>query len=173
MEAIERGSGAATLKIGEVAKKAGIGVESLRFYESRGLIEPIGRTSSGYRLYDSAVFDRLSFIRKSQAGGFSLAEIAWIISEARQGRRPCGEVRQMAKARLGELEQRLTELERFRDELRETVRVWECQGEADGVICGLIEGLEPGSPGRPPSRRGPDAGLNRPASRRKRQPRSS
>ncbi len=172
MEAIESGGGGATLKIGEVAKKAGIGVESLRFYESRGLIEPIGRTSSGYRLYDSAVFDRLSFVRKSQAVGFSLDEIAWIISEARQGRRPCAEVRQMAEARLGELEQRLTELKRFRDELRETVRAWECQGEADGVICGLIEGLEVRSPSRPPSRRGPEAGLSRSASPRKRRPRS-
>ena len=85
MEAIERSSGGATLKIGEVAKKAGIGVESLRFYESRGLIKPIARTSSGYRLYDPAVFDRLSFIRKSQAVGFSLDEIAWIISEGAPG----------------------------------------------------------------------------------------
>ena len=75
---------------------------------------------------------------------------------ARQGRRPCAEVRLMAEARLGELEQRLTELERFRDELRETVQAWECQGEADGTVCGLIEGLEVGSPSRPPSRRGPD-----------------
>lgn len=172
MEALERSGNTARLKIGEVAKKAGVGVESLRFYESRGLIEPIGRTLSGYRLYDPAVFERLSFIRKSQAVGFSLDEIAWIIAEARQGRRPCAEVRQMAAARLGELDQRLAEMERYRNELRETVRAWERQGEAEGVICGLIEGLEPGLPSRPPSRRGPDAVPNRVASRRKRQKRS-
>ena len=172
MEAVERSSGTGRLKIGGVAKQAGIGVESLRFYESRGLIEPIGRTVSGYRLYDSAVFERLSFIRKAQAVGFSLDEIAWIISEARQGRRPCAEVRQMAEARLGELDQRLAELKRYRNELRETVRAWQRQGEAEGVICGLIEGLESGLPSRPPSRRGSDATPNRMASRRKRQKRS-
>ena len=173
MEALERSSSTAKLKIGEVAKKAGIGVEALRFYESRGLIEPIGRTLSGYRLYDPSVFERLSFIRKAQAVSFSLDEIAWIISEARQGRRPCAEVRQMAEARLGELDQRLSELEQYRNELRETVRAWERQGEAGGgVICGLIEGLEPGLPSRQPSRRGLDAAPNRMAGRRKRQNRS-
>ena len=172
MEALERGIGTRRLKIGEVAKKSGVGVEALRFYESRGLIEPAGRTVSGYRLYDSAVFDRLSFIRKSQAVGFSLDEIAWIISEARQGRRPCAEVRQMAEARLTELDEKLAELERFRNELRETVRAWECQGEAEGVICGLIEGLEADSPGRPPSRRGLDAVPKRTASRSRGQRRS-
>ncbi len=169
---MERGSSTPKLKIGEVAKKAGVSVESLRFYESRGLIEPIGRTVSGYRLYDPAVFERLSFIRKAQAVGFSLDEIAWIISEARQGRRPCAEVRQMAEARLGELDQRLAELEQYRNELRETVRAWERQGEAEGVICGLIEGLEPSLPGRPPSRRRLDAVPNGMAGQGKRQKRS-
>jgi len=172
MEALERSGNTARLKIGEVAKKAGVGVESLRFYESRGLIEPIGRTVSGYRLYDPAVFERLAFIRKAQTVGFSLDEIAWIISEARQGRQPCAEVRQMAEARLSELDQRLAELEQYRNELRETVRAWECQGEAEGVICGLIEGLEPGLPGRPPSRRRFDAVPNRMAGPGKRQKRS-
>ena len=172
MERVEDVTDARPLKIGEVAKTAGIGVESLRFYESRGLIEPIGRTVSGYRLYDSSVLDRLSFIRKAQAVGFSLDEIAWIISEARQGRRPCTEVRQMAEARLAELDHRLAELERYRKELRETVRAWERQGEAEGVICGLIEGLEAGSPSRPPSRRGLDIVPDRIAPGRKRQRRS-
>ena len=97
-------------KIGEVAKLSDIAVETLRFYESRGLIEPAGRTASGYRLYDDSVFERLAFVKKSQAVGFTLDQIAWIIAEAREGRRPCVEVRQMARQRLNELDEKLREL---------------------------------------------------------------
>lgn len=131
------------LKIGEVASRSGLGVEALRFYESRGLIEPAARTESGYRLYDAAVFERLDFIRKAQAIGFNLEEISRIIAEARQGLPPCAEVRRLAAEKLAELDYRLAELKRYRRELKETVEAWERVGEKDGVICGLIEGLKP------------------------------
>lgn len=133
------------LKIGEVAKRSGVGVESLRFYESRGLIEPAGRTPSGYRMYDSSVFERLSFIKKAQAVGFTLDEIAWVIQESKQGRRPCAEVREMAEARLTELDEKLAELKRYRQELKKTIDAWNERGEADGMVCGLIESLQPES----------------------------
>ena len=132
-------------KIGEVAKQSGVGVEALRFYESRSLIEPAKRTQSGYRLYDGSVLDRLAFIKKSQAVGFTLGQISWLIAESKEGRRPCVEVRHMARERLGELDERLKELKRYRRELKQTVDAWERQGEKEGVICGLIEGLSSGS----------------------------
>ena len=137
--------GGAIYKIGEVAKQSGVGVETLRFYESRGLIEPVMRTRSGYRLYDGSVLDRLVFIKKSQAVGFTLDQIAWLVAEAKDGRRPCVEVRHMARERLGELDQRLKELKRYRRELKQTLDAWEQQGHKEGMICGLIEGLKPGS----------------------------
>ena len=96
----------------------------MRFYESRGLIEPAGRTASGYRLYDDSVFERLAFVKKSQAVGFTLNQIAWIIAEAREGRRPCVEVRQMARQRLDELDEKLTELRRYRRDLKRTLDAW-------------------------------------------------
>ena len=133
------------LKIGEVAKTSGVGVETLRFYESRGLIEPAMRTESGYRLYAGSVVDRLAFIKKSQAVGFTLDQIAWLVAEAKEGRRPCSEVRRMAQERLLELDERLKELKRYRRELKQTVDSWEQQGEKEGVVCGLIEGLAAGS----------------------------
>ncbi len=132
-------------RIGEVAKQSGVAVETLRFYESRGLIEPLTRTRSGYRLYDSTVYDRLAFIKKSQAVGFTLDQIAWLIAEAKEGRRPCVEVRRMAQDRLLDLEARLKELQRYRRELKQTLDAWEQQGEEQGVVCGLIEGLSTGS----------------------------
>jgi MerR family transcriptional regulator, copper efflux regulator len=130
------------LKIGEVAARSGLGVEALRFYESRGLLEPVSRTGAGYRLYDAAVFGRLDFIKKAQAIGFNLDEISRIISDAREGL-PCAEVRRLAVEKLAELDRRLAELKRYRRELKETVDAWETVGEKRGVICGLIEGLQP------------------------------
>jgi len=138
-------------KIGEVAKQSDVAVETLRFYESRGLIETAGRTAAGYRLYDDSVLERLAFIKKSQAVGFTLDQIAWIIAEARKGRRPCVEVREMARERLEQLERKLAELRRYRRELKQTLDAWDRVGEKDGMICGLIEGLDTASV-RAPSR---------------------
>lgn len=129
------------LKIGEIARESGVGVEALRFYESRGLIEPATRTQSGYRLYDDAVFARLSFIKKAQSIGFTLDEIAHIISDSTHGHTPCADVRRLAAEKLAALEERIRQLQRYRRELRQTVDAWEQQGEAEGEVCGLIEGL--------------------------------
>lgn len=132
------------LKIGEVARRSGVGVETLRFYESLGLVAPACRTAAGYRIYDSSVFDRLSFIKKAQSAGFTLDEISRIVQEAAGGRRPCHEVRQLAARRLAGLDRRIAELERYRAELAETLRAWDRAGGKGRLICGLIEGLEPG-----------------------------
>jgi DNA-binding transcriptional MerR regulator len=130
------------LKIGEVAARSALGVEALRFYESRGLLEPVTRTEAGYRLYDAAVFERLDFIKKAQAIGFNLDEISRIIADSRKGA-PCAEVRRLAVEKLAALDRRLAELRRYRRELKETVDAWQSIGEKDGVICGLIESLQP------------------------------
>jgi MerR family Zn(II)-responsive transcriptional regulator of zntA len=136
-------------RIGEVARRSGVAIETLRFYEKSGLLEPAGRTGAGYRLYASNVFERLSFIKKAQSVGFRLDEIARIIEESAAGKRPCKEVRSLAAEKLEGLEQRIRELQRYRRELRQTVAAWEREGEREGYVCGLIEGLEPGRPRRP------------------------
>ena len=141
------------LKIGEVAAGSGLGVEALRFYESRGLLQPASRTESGYRLYDAAVFERLEFIRKAQTVGFNLDEIARIIADTRDGSLPCAEVRRLASQKLADLDQRLVELKRYRRELKATVDAWERAGEKEGVICGLIEGLQSAANGSQQSHR--------------------
>jgi MerR family transcriptional regulator, copper efflux regulator len=140
------------LKIGEIARESGVGVEALRFYESRGLIEPVTRSRSGYRLYDASALSRLRFIKKAQSIGFTLDEIAQIISESAHGHVPCADVRRLAAEKLTALEERIRQLQRYRRELRETVDAWEQQGEIDGEVCGLIEGLSD-APARPPRRK--------------------
>ena len=127
------------LKIGEVARQAGTGIETLRFYEKSGLLEKPARTQSGYRMYSSDVLDRLGFIKRAQVLGFSLDEIKKVIDDARKGHSPCEEVREIVRNRLEELDQRMREMARYRKELTETLKEWDRVGRAPGHVCGLIE----------------------------------
>ena len=103
------------LKIGEVAKRSGIGIETLRFYERSGVLEKPSRTESGYRVYDEAVLERSAFIKQAQALGFSLDEVKRIIDDARAGTSPCDEVREIVQRRLHELDERLRERGSYRE----------------------------------------------------------
>jgi len=128
-----------THKIGVVARRAEIGVETLRYYERLRLLGSPRRTESGYRLYTDAIFVRLDFIRKAQAMGFTLEEIARIIQESEKGQSPCAEVRRIARRKLDELDRRLKQLRQYRNELAQTLADWETKGSAAGKVCGLIE----------------------------------
>jgi len=128
------------MKIGEVSKLSGIGIEALRFYERSGLLGRPARTSSGYRLYDARVLDRLAFIKQAQVLGFALDEIKQIIADAQGGKSPCAEVHEIVRHRLDELDERMKEMKRYRKELAATLAGWEETGDAPGSICGLIEG---------------------------------
>src|SRR5687767_8072374 len=128
------------LKIGEVAKRSGVGVEALRFYERGGLLDRPSRTYSGYRVYGEEVLERLAFIKRAQALGFSLDEIRQIVDDARKGESPCDEVREIVRRRMDKLDERLRELHRYRRELKSTLAEWDKVGRAPGHICGLIEG---------------------------------
>jgi DNA-binding transcriptional MerR regulator len=130
------------LKIGEVSRRSGIGIEALRFYEKSGLLEKPSRTESGYRVYDAAVLERLAFIKQAQALGFALDEIKHIIDDARAGHSPCDDVRAMVRRRLDELDARMRAMRRYRKELAETLKTWDRIGRAPGSICGLIEGSQ-------------------------------
>src|SRR5579872_666279 len=127
------------LKIGEVARRAEVGIEALRYYERLGLLGSPRRTAAGYRLYSESIFVRLDFIRKAQAMGFTLEEIARIIQESEKGRSPCADVRRIARRKLEELDLRLKQLRQYRNELSRTLTEWEHKGSAAGKICGLIE----------------------------------
>jgi DNA-binding transcriptional MerR regulator len=127
------------LKIGDVAKRTGIGIETLRFYERSGLLNRPARTEGGYRLYDAEALETLDFIKRAQALGFTLDEIKRIIAESRAGQSPCAEVREVVRLRLAELDEKMAQMQRYRDELTRTLKDWDKRGEADGHFCGLIE----------------------------------
>jgi len=133
---------AGPLKIGEVSRLSGIGIEALRFYEKSGLLDRPSRTESGYRLYDAEVLEKLDFIKRAQVLGFSLDEIKRIISEKRAGQSPCAKVREIVRRRLQELDERMKEMRRYRNELAKALSEWDAVGDIAGHICGLIEGTE-------------------------------
>lgn len=127
------------LKIGEVSNLSGIGIEALRFYEKSGLLDKPERTESGYRMYSASVLERLAFIKQAQVLGFSLDEIKRIIDDKRAGQNPCAEVRELVRLRLQELDERMQEMQRYRQELATTLAEWDKVGVSQGHICGLIE----------------------------------
>ncbi|HEY0003581.1 MAG TPA: heavy metal-responsive transcriptional regulator [Pyrinomonadaceae bacterium] len=129
----------AALKIGELSKLSGIGIEALRFYEKSGLLDRPSRTVSGYRLYDEKALDRLAFIKRAQMLGFSLDEIRQIIAESEAGQSPCAGVREVVRKRLQELDERMAQMRRYRRELALALEQWDRAGEVRGHICGLIE----------------------------------
>jgi MerR family transcriptional regulator, copper efflux regulator len=140
MRIVSEEDGRGMLKIGEVSRRSGVGIEALRFYEKGGLIDRPSRTPSGYRVYGEEVLERLAFIKRAQALGFSLDEIRQIVDDARRGESPCDEVREIVRRRMEELDERLREMHRYRKELKTTLEEWDKVGRAPGHICGLIEG---------------------------------
>ena len=133
-------AGETDLKIGQVSKLSGIGIEALRFYERSGLLGHPARRSNGYRVYDTDVLERLSFIKRAQVLGFSLDEIKQIITEKQAGQSPCAAVREIVRSRLQELDERMAQMKRYRKELITTLAEWDEAGDVEGHICGLIEG---------------------------------
>jgi DNA-binding transcriptional MerR regulator len=128
------------MRIGQLAKRAGITTDTIRYYEREGLLPPAARTVSGYRDYDSGVLDDLRFIKKAQASGLKLSDVREVMQIAKGGREPCDHVRATVSARLVEVEERLRELRALRATLRETLeRLDRAPAPKAGCRCAVIE----------------------------------
>ena len=137
------------MKIGEIAAQAGIPAKTIRFWEDQHLLPPPARTPSGYRDYDRAVLDRLAFIRQAQAAGLTLGHIRQVLDIRDGGEPPCVHVTDLISQRLGEVEARLAELARARDQLAALARRAAAQDPADcRGYCSIIA-AEPASPAAP------------------------
>ena len=105
------------MKIGELARRARVNPRTLRYYERIGLLPPSARTVAGYRLYTTQDEARLTFIRRAQALGLSLGEIAAIIALREVGTEPCRLVRATAAAKAALIEERIRSLQALREDL--------------------------------------------------------
>ena len=136
--------------IGELARRAGVKPQTVRYYETLGLLSPVQRRASGYRSYGAQTLDELRFIRKAQSLGFSLDDVRQILEVARTGRAPCSRVLAIAEQHLVDLDQRIAQLSELRDDLTRAVNRWKDGGVPErcaSTLCGLIsEAAEPLSP---------------------------
>jgi DNA-binding transcriptional MerR regulator len=105
------------MKIGEIAGRAGVPAKTIRFWEGQALLPAPARTPGGYRDYDRSVLDRLAFIRQAQAAGLTLDQIREVLDIRDGGEPPCVHVAGLIGRRLAEVESRLAELSRARDQL--------------------------------------------------------
>ena len=126
------------MTIGRLAKAAGVNVETVRYYQRRGLVPEPQRPVGGQRRYPPAVLQRLGFIRRAQQLGFSLEEIRRLIELA--GTRRSAESRQMAQRKLAVLDSRVEELNAMRRRLRSLVAA--SARDTTGKVCPVIEALQ-------------------------------
>lgn len=127
------------MRIGELAARANVNPKTIRYYESIGLLPDPLRTAAGYRIYAEEDIDRLAFVRRAQQLQLALDEIGEILALRERGERPCGYVLQVARDRLRDLDRRIAEMQRARDELHTLLGQAADVATDDGRYCQLIE----------------------------------
>ena len=126
-----------SLGIGQLAKRGGVGIDTVRYYERNGLLEPRGRLASGYRRYGELEVARLRFIRRAQALGFTLKEVKELLALSAQ--RDVGRVKRSAQAKLRDVETRIADLVRVRDGLATLIDA--CPGHGRAADCPILRAL--------------------------------
>lgn len=122
---------------GTLALRAGVGVQTVRYYERKGLLSPRARLASGYRRYSAVELARIRFIRRAQALGFSLKEIRELLTLS--AHRDIARVRRSAQAKLTVVEERIVALGKVRDALSSLVAA--CPGHGRDAPCPILEAL--------------------------------
>lgn len=128
------------MKIGTVAKKAGVHIETVRYYERRGIIEEPERRDSGYRIYDGDTVRRIRFIKKAQELGFSLAEIETLLSLRTQQKANCNQVKSEAEAKIIDVDKKINELQRIRTALLDLID--SCKGDGPLSDCPILDAMD-------------------------------
>lgn len=131
------------LLIGELAKTAGVTVDTLRFYEKNGLIEPKGRSESGYRLYDQNNIEQVKFVLNAKQLGLSLEEIKELLDirlEATQ--HSCAEVKAITTAKLAVIDEKIAELTKIRTALKKINDACCGHNDDNASHCSILEALK-------------------------------
>ena len=128
------------MRIGQVAKRAGVNVETIRFYERKRLITQPLRTSGGYREYRNEAIANIRFIKRAQELGFSLAEIAELLSWQTDPRATCADVKQKAEAKISTIHGRIIDLQKMKHSLEQLAAA--CKGSGPLNDCPIIDCFE-------------------------------
>ena len=127
------------MRIGELAERVGVNPKTIRYYEGIGLLPDPERQPSGYRDYTDDDVDRLGFIRAAQRLGLSLAEISEILGFRERAERPCDYVLGVVDRQVADLDRRLAEMARFRDELIALKAKADRLSREEACYCAVIE----------------------------------
>jgi DNA-binding transcriptional MerR regulator len=148
---VKNGNTPTTFSAGELARELGVSTDTLRHYESKGVIARPPRQTNGYRAYPAEVLPRLQLVRAALTLGFTLDELAEILKTRDSGGAPCRKVRQLAGAKLESIEARIKELTTLRDTIRITIREWDARLAVTPANkpCRLLEALPPNAARRP------------------------
>ncbi len=144
------------MTIGSFAARAGVGIETIRFYERQGLLPEPRRTAAGYRQYDVSELDRVRFIRTGQALGFTLAEIRELLALHVDSETDCADVRRRVDVKIEAVEHKLRDLRRMKAALATLRR--DCSGRGPANECSILDAIASvGSAAGPSYRRTPPA----------------
>lgn len=127
------------LPIGELARQANVNIETIRYYERRGLIEEPPRNKSGHRRYSAGAVRRIDFIKRCQSLGFSLKEIQEILELRITPGSACADMRARVNAKLAHVVRKIEELGQIRDALSRLTR--KCTGKGPIGECPILEEL--------------------------------
>jgi DNA-binding transcriptional MerR regulator len=139
------------LKIGQLARNAGVTAKAIRFYERKRILPPARRAVNRYRLYDEDTVDMLRFIKQASSLGLTLAEIKEIISIREGGRPPCTHVHRLFRDKAVELDRKLKDLVEVRRRIDQSLRAWNHRPRSSGTVCPHIH--TPAGRGRRAGRR--------------------
>src|SRR5712692_2572047 len=129
-----------SLTIGALAKRAGVGVETVRFYERRGLVRRPARPGMGYRSYPEEAVGRIRFIRNAQGLGFTLQEVKELLALRVTAGTSCAAVRARAAAKVADVKRRVADLDRIKAALERLIAV--CPGRGALVNCSILDALD-------------------------------
>ena len=128
-----------SLTIGAVARRVGVAIDTIRYYEREGLLPEPLRRASGYRSYGEGTITQLRFIRRAKDLGFTLDEIRELLALSADRQRGVKAVKRRAEKRLAAIDQRIAELQRVRDGLAELVA--SCPGHGKPEQCPILRAL--------------------------------
>lgn len=133
------------MKIGEVARRVGLPVETVRYYERNGLLHPPARRASGYRDYHDSDISRLNFVLRAKGLGFTLQEVSELLALSDAAEGDMANIRSLAASKLQDIEQRIGQLTRIRDALKILVEACPGTGHVSGcpIRSALLDFPEP------------------------------
>jgi MerR family mercuric resistance operon transcriptional regulator len=129
------------LTIGQLAKRVNVNIETIRYYERRGLLPAPPRNQSGHRQYSDEAVQRSDFIKRAQSLGFSLNEISELLTLRVEPGKTCGDVKARVEAKRADVEKRIAELKRMREALARLSK--RCTGRGPVSRCPILEELYP------------------------------